>query len=79
MDFGVQSANNKTISNYITIQNNGAIDGDFVFNYKGEHTITFTPSKGSIPAYSSVNVRVELFTKIAAIVDEKIKYIVAIV
>lgn len=58
VDFGVQAANNKTISSTLKITNTGAIDGDFVFSYKGEHTITFTPSKGTVPPYSSIDVRV---------------------
>ena len=54
----MQAANKKTISRNIKIRNSGAVEGKFIFNYKGEHSITFNPNEGTVPSYSSITVRV---------------------
>lgn len=72
IDFGTHAANNKTISVNLKISNSGAKDGDYVFKYKGEHVITFTPNMGTIPPYSDAFVRVDFFTKSPCILNENI-------
>ena len=61
VNFGTQSASNKTISASLKISNIGAVDGEFTINYKGNLPITFAPSKDIIPAYSDAFIRVKNF------------------
>lgn len=73
VNFGTQSANNKTISNKLKISNNGAVAGEFIIDYKGNLPISFVPNQDIIPAFSHIFIRVDFFTKETARIEEKIE------
>jgi hypothetical protein len=73
IDFGMQSANNKTVSRYLRIFNKGAADGEFIINYKGPLPITFEPSMAYVPSFSELRIKVNYFTNKPIVVDEKIR------
>lgn len=58
VDFGVLSANNKTVSSRVKVTNKGALDGEFRINYTGDLPITFVPARDVVPAYSHFYIRV---------------------
>jgi hypothetical protein len=59
VDFGTLSAINKTVSRNLKITNKGAVDGEFIINYKGNMPITFVPFRDIVPAFSSSLIRVK--------------------
>lgn len=73
VDFGVQSASNKTISSKLRISNVGAVAGEFSIAYKGKLPLTFVPNKEIVQPFSETIVRVDFFTNIAAQIEEKVK------
>lgn len=58
IDFGTLSANNRTVTRQFKITNQGAIDGQFLIDYRGSLPITFNPSEGVVSAYSTLTLTV---------------------
>ena len=58
VDFGICSADNKTISNRLRIKNTGAVDGQYSIDYAGALPVKFFPAHDIVPAYSEVFIRV---------------------
>jgi hypothetical protein len=58
VDFGKIVAKSRVVSRELKLTNYGAKEGEFQIKYSGNKPITLTPSTGTVPAMTSLFVKV---------------------